>query len=1121
MNAVAQSIGQSSELGFYVTGGTLQRDAPSYVTRRADTDLYASLCQARFCYVLTARQMGKSSLMVRIALRLREEGAVVAVLDLTAVGQNLTAEQWYAGLLNEIGQQLDLEDEFFDYWEEHPQFGPLQRWRNAIREILLARYAERVVIFIDEIDAIRNLPFSTDEFFAGLREFYNQRAEEPELQRLTFCLLGVATPSDLIWDTRTTPFNIGQRIELTDFTETEAAPLAQGLQGDARSSAQALRRILYWTGGHPYLTQRLCLALTKADFSSTSLTPRKVDDLCAELFLSARARELDDNLLFVRERLLRSEADRASLLDLYAKVLSRKRVRDDETNPLVSVLRLVGITRAESGVLQVRNRIYGRVFDRQWITANMPDAEWQRQRAAYRRGVWRTASVAAALLLLVAALAVTAMRGRNQADALRQVAEREKASAEQERNRAEAQARRAEDLNQKLTSALDATEQQRLLAEAARAEAEGQGQSNQRLLYAAQMNLAQRAWESDNIPRVLELLGQQQPALRSFEWDYLWSLCHSDRLTLRLPANTSLLKLSADGHALAAVGSDQSIWLWDVTAQRQQKRLKARGSQPKTLSFSPAGDQLAIAHENGLLTLWVVSNHAAPIAEHQMQIVPAKLAFAPNGKQLSIGGVDGSVWLWEPSAQNPPVFLGEHTHPITALAFSPNGQWLVSGSAGDAASLWQIAGRKKLRDLKGESEVISAVAFSADNQHLLTGGQEGKMCLWNVRSNQAPLVKSLPGGAVTALACAPNGTVYATGSSDQKIRLWDLQAESALLIRRGHTAPVTELAFSRDGQRLTTTGQDQVVKLWDLTDAPAPLAGKLAGQSALIALSPDGRWLATANAAQTPQLWDTATGKLIGTMIGAGHSETVRAVVFSRDGQWLATGGADSSVRLWNPFTQRLVARLPQADAVEALAFSTQRPWLAIGSNDGTVKLWDAARNREIITFKSAEATITSVAFTSDDRYLAAGDEQGHIRLWDVSQRQEISHYQGHDAAITALAFVPFSDLLATASRDGTTRLWHGPTRQAIAVFGESKEPVTAVTFTPDGKRMVTGHADAYVRFWDLATRQEVFNFWEHTGGINTLSFSADGKRFATASEDKRWLLFHASASQELSVQFQ
>src|SRR5205807_4375081 len=148
----------------------------------------------------------------------------------------------YEGLLSRIGQQLNLEDELEEFWLAHERLGPLQRWMRAISEAVLPRCAGQVVIFVDEIDAVRSLPFSTDEFFAGIREFYNRRTEDAELSRLTFCLLGVATPSDLIRDTRTTPFNIGQRIELADFTERDSLPLAEGLGREQTLGVKLLER---------------------------------------------------------------------------------------------------------------------------------------------------------------------------------------------------------------------------------------------------------------------------------------------------------------------------------------------------------------------------------------------------------------------------------------------------------------------------------------------------------------------------------------------------------------------------------------------------------------------------------------------------------------------------------------------------------------------------------------------------------------------------------------------------------------------------------------------------------------------------------------------------------------
>ena len=245
----------------------MPRDALSYVVRPADRDLFEGLRNGDFCYVLNTRQMGKSSLMVRAATRLREEtGAIIAILDLTSIGQNLTPTQWYSGLLEQITAQLgdnDLEAAAEDFWRRSADIGPLQRFFAALEKVILPHMvagtdspASSLIIFVDEVDAARSLPFSGDEFFAGIRECYNRRAVNPLFSRLTFCLLGVATPADLISDVRMSPFNIGRRIRLTDFTATEAATLTQGLPG----GAAAVTRVLYWTGGHPYLTQRLLSA---------------------------------------------------------------------------------------------------------------------------------------------------------------------------------------------------------------------------------------------------------------------------------------------------------------------------------------------------------------------------------------------------------------------------------------------------------------------------------------------------------------------------------------------------------------------------------------------------------------------------------------------------------------------------------------------------------------------------------------------------------------------------------------------------------------------------------------------------------------------------------------------
>lgn len=368
--------------GFYTIGGTLHHDAPSYVERAADHQLRNVLEANDFAYILTSRQMGKSSLMVRTTRELKKASVIPVVLDLTALGQNnVKPEQWYDGLLWSVSRQLDLEDELDDYWTANQRLSPVQRWFGAIREVVLNKIEERLVIFCDEIDVVKSLPFRTDEFFGAIRECYNRRIHDSALQRLNFCLLGVATPAQLISDPNTTPFNVGTRIQLSDFTATEAQPLSKGLVPQESShwdSKALLDRILYWTHGHPYLTQKLCRQTYQrlSEAPPTDLEPASlVDKLCEETFLAARAREQDDNLLFVRDMMIRNARDLGTVMERFSQIQSGDALLDDEADDICNHLLLSGIVRTDDSKLVVRNRIYEKVFNLEWVRKVKPIAE--------------------------------------------------------------------------------------------------------------------------------------------------------------------------------------------------------------------------------------------------------------------------------------------------------------------------------------------------------------------------------------------------------------------------------------------------------------------------------------------------------------------------------------------------------------------------------------------------------------------------------------------------------------------------------------------------------------------------------------------------------------------------
>src|SRR5262249_38894343 len=263
-----------------------------------------------------SRQMGKSSLCVRTMARLRERGVQSAFVDLTKIGgRNVTPDQWYAGLIVEVGRALGVRAEMLRNWQEERGSSPMQRVFSSLRDVALEKTTSSIVVFIDEIDATRSLPFSANEFFAGIRECYNHRVHDPAYKRLTFCLLGVAVPTDLISDPTTTPFNIGERVVLADFSEKETAGLAGGF---CPAGSDVLERILYWTNGHPFLTQSLAAtAASQGDAHSAN----DVDRLTSELLFQAKARETNINLADVGNRILNGYLDPDEVAKYRADVL--------------------------------------------------------------------------------------------------------------------------------------------------------------------------------------------------------------------------------------------------------------------------------------------------------------------------------------------------------------------------------------------------------------------------------------------------------------------------------------------------------------------------------------------------------------------------------------------------------------------------------------------------------------------------------------------------------------------------------------------------------------------------------------------------------------------------------
>lgn len=1059
---------------FYVTGGTLRRDAACYVQRKADQALYDGLMQGNFCYVLTSRQMGKSSLMVRTAARLREEGTNVAVLDLTSIGQNLNAEQWYDGLLSRLGRQFHLEDELEDFWTTHSRLSPLQRWMNAICAIVLPHLPGRIIIFVDEIDAVRSLPFSTDEFFAAIRELYNRRTEDAELERLTFCLLGVASPSDLIRDTRTTPFNIGRRIELNDFTDDEAAPLARGMGRDDKTAAKLLNRILYWTGGHPYLTQRLCQAVAKDAHVHDA---GSVDWLCEELFFTTRARERDDNLLFVRERMLKSEADRAALLDLYKKLRDHKRIKDDETNPLVSVLRLSGITRVAEGLLYVRNRIYYRVFDREWVLANLPDAEVFRQRAAYRRGLLRAAAVAAVIVTALGALSFVAIRQRNRA-----------------------------------------------------VESD---QANRRLLYTAQMNLAGQDWEDGNIGRMREALNAHIPLsgqedIRGFEWFYLWRLIHKDMVTLDTPKPRNM-RLSNDRKILAIVGpNDDTITLWDTDMWKKLHTLKALHREVFFLAFSPDNKRLYSQGYTGKLKIWnlVTGQEVRTVELGSDDFRP--LECSPDGKQLAIGRNDGRVSLRDASTgQELIIFQMFHPPSYSNFHFSPDGKYLIAACGSEGLiKIWDVTTGKESRSFKIKVRSSGyTTALSPDGRKLAFAEESDSVKLIELTSGKAFTLNDQMNQRFwySRVAFSPDGNKLAA-SSDKYVLVWDIKTEQRLQVFTKQWSTIRYVAFLSAGKRLLSQSENSEMQVWKLDSETMPEPEVIRGAeiAADVIWAPDGNSFAVAEKGGAIIIREPMTGRELTTLKNSGAPNPKFApeskIAFSIDGQRITSIDEQNLISVWEIKTRKVVNTFMTKIYMTGLfpAFSPDGNQVVVSDDANTMKVWDVNSGKELLTVKGQG--ISKAALSPSGKLLAVTEfNSGVIKLFDFSSGKEISTLKG-PFGNWSVGFSPDGEQLAAGTISGDLSLWEVKTGRQIFTAQGHARGVISLSFTPDGNRIATGGFDNKVKIWDSRTGQELLTLTGHTEVLKAVAFSPDGKMLLSASRDKTVRIWRAATEAEVQA---
>jgi AAA-like domain/CHAT domain len=231
-------------------GGTMDLLSPFYVERSTDAIALNEIERSGgiTMTIKGPRQIGKSSLLMRLLAKAEQVGKRVVYLDFQELDQSILqdADRFYQHFCTQITAGLNLSNDPLDL-----ALGRNFSCGRYVESKVLRLLNNPVVLAIDKVERVFGTEFQSD-FFSMLRSWHNRRAITPLWRQLDLVMITAMEPYRLISDLNLSPFNVGRIIDLVDFSAAQVTDLNQRYHSPL--NPQQLQQLMGFLSGHPYLT---------------------------------------------------------------------------------------------------------------------------------------------------------------------------------------------------------------------------------------------------------------------------------------------------------------------------------------------------------------------------------------------------------------------------------------------------------------------------------------------------------------------------------------------------------------------------------------------------------------------------------------------------------------------------------------------------------------------------------------------------------------------------------------------------------------------------------------------------------------------------------------------------